>query len=665
MESGGLVAESAEFRKRGGRIAGSIYFNPNNQDLRIRAHTRDLSLQKLDLVSSSSKELDGPLSVFLDTRGSLRGMTGTITATLDHLIAGPTRFAGGKLTGHIHGAQTKVKGHLLAKKIQLDGKVGLRSGLPYSAKIQLSTFDLPKFVGALRKEPLWTGAAEGEAKLKGKLGEILDSSGDIWVKSARFETPKLRLETTLPTRMKLSRRLLDINNLLVTGPTTRLQASGKLGRRLIDLRIQGRVDLALAESTLGFVERSAGQLNLETVIRGSASSIDLLGTGKVQGGALQLKGLPGKLSGLGADLVFSQSAILIERAQGRLDGGRASIQGQVFLDGLMPSQVGLEIEVDAVRPVFTSPKFDLSGVVSGKLALEGSLDRMLLRGNLVARRSLLNPKFDWRSIVGDPMQRLAPKVYDPASEIMTFDVGIQLLEPLRVKSDTADILMSGGVTMTGTNQRLGLIGNASILEGRVGILGREYEFESGVIDFKDRLRFYPRYDLSLNSKACGAQIRLLLVGTLDSFDTTFNSKPAMSDTDIVSCLVRGVRIKDLESLSGSAIGGAAAGLAGEALWRFTGVDRQVRKVLPVDQIEITTEYSSRARLYEPRILIAKEVLEGQVRLEFSSSLFNTDDQSIKAHYRVTPFLTLQSGWNSSEDMAVGDLGLDLKYRWEW
>jgi len=88
-------------------------------------------------------------------------------------------------------------------------------------------------------------------------------------------------------------------------------------------------------------------------------------------------------------------------------------------------------------------------------------------------------------------------------------------------------------------------------------------------------------------------------------------------------------------------------------------------VLPVDQIEITTEYSSRARLYEPRLLIAKEVLEGQVRLEFSSSLFNTDDQSIKAHYRVTPFLTLQSGWTSSEDMAVGDLGLDLKYRWEW
>ncbi|MEE2902986.1 MAG: translocation/assembly module TamB domain-containing protein [Myxococcota bacterium] len=665
IDSGSIVAESADFRKKGARINSSVYFNPHSKALRIRARTRDLSLQKLDLVSRGSKALDGPLAIFVDAKGTVQGMTGTVAVTLDHIKAGEEKFKGGRLKGSIRGANMSVAGGIFGNKLGIDGNVRLEAGLPFTANMKLEEFNVPKFIGALKYQPTWTGLLVGTARLKGKLSEVLDSTGNIFVERALFEAPKLTVEANIPSRMRLSRGLLDIDRLLLTGPTTRLQVSGKIGRRLIDSRITGRLDLKIAETLLDFVDRSAGQLALETVVRGSFEGVDLVGTGKVSDGSLELKALPGTLTGLSADLMFSQSTVIIQKADGKLDGGEMALDGQVFLDGLLPSQVELNIGVDSIRPQFTSAKFDLTGILTGRVFLEGKLDQLLLRGNISASRPVLTPKFDWRSLVGDPMQRLAPKVYDPSREIMSFDVGIELAEPLRVKNETADIYMNGRVTMTGTNQRLGLIGNATINEGRVGILGREYEFESGVIDFKDRNRFYPRYDLSLNAQACGSSIDLTLVGTLDRFDTSFVSRPEMSDTDIVSCLVRGVRIRDLENLSGSALSGAAAGLAGEALWRFTGVDRQVRKVLPVDQIELTTEYSSRARLYEPRILIAKEVLEGQVRLEFSSSLFNTDDQSVSAHYRVTPSLSLQSGWNSSEDMAVGDLGLDLKYRWEW
>jgi hypothetical protein len=47
---------------------------------------------------------------------------------------------------------------------------------------------------------------------------------------------------------------------------------------------------------------------------------------------------------------------------------------------------------------------------------------------------------------------------------------------------------------------------------------------------------------------------------------------------------------DLENISGDSRGSTAASFAGEALWRLSGVDQEVRKVLPVDQIEVTTEY---------------------------------------------------------------------------
>jgi hypothetical protein len=70
------------------------------------------------------------------------------------------------------------------------------------------------------------------------------------------------------------------------------------------------------------------------------------------------------------------------------------------------------------------------------------------------------------------------------------------------------------------------------------------------------------------------------------------------------------------------------------------------------------------------VLVAKElmILGGPVRLEYTSSLARSADQELRLRYRITPRLTLQGGWAQAEEFAapvVGDLGLDLKYRWEW
>jgi autotransporter translocation and assembly factor TamB len=166
----------------------------------------------------------------------------------------------------------------------------------------------------------------------------------------------------------------------------------------------------------------------------------------------------------------------------------------------------------------------------------------------------------------------------------------------------------------------------------------------------------------LHSDACGARIALNIAGTLDEEpNPSYASNPEMDETNILSCLIRGVRTQDLDS--------DLAKFASGAIWKFSGLDREVRKVLPVDEIDFTTEYSSETRAYEPRVLVAKEltIAGGAARLEYSSSLSRAEDQEVRLRYRITPRLTLQGAWVSTEDVQpiVGDLGLDLKYRWEW
>lgn len=668
LEAGALVFDELEVEKHGARIFASGRVDPKSGAITGRARTEGLSLAKLDVLASAAPKLDGDLAVTLEVSGTLRQVDGAIHATLARARAGELSIGGGRIDGKIKSSKIAVDGSLLDGALTAEGEVELRRGLPYKGMLRLDDYDLPQLVGSLGEHPSWTGTAVGRAELSGSLVEWRDSQGTLFLERALFDNgDALRLELVSPASLALDRGQLETKRLVLGGPETRLQVVGKLGSRLTDLRVQGRIELSILEHFFTPIERSAGVLTLNAVVRRQSGDLDLIGTGRVERGMVEWRGLPSRFSGITAGLTFSQSTILFERVEGRWAEGRVTASGQVLLEGTRPKAVAIEARLEEVRPQFSYAKFDLSGTTSGRLSIEGRPDHLVMRGELEVARSLFRPKFDWRAIVADPAQRASGNVYDPSKEVMHFDVGVHLdqEDPLRLRNDTAQVDLFGDVSMSGTNQRLGLLGSLTVGRGRVGFIGREYSVEGGTLEFRDKHRFDPRYDLFLSARACDADIKLNLLGTLDDVTTSYHSKPEMEETNIVSCLVRGVKIKDLESLRGDTRSTAAASFAGEALWRLSGVDQQVRKVIPLDQVEVTTEYSTRERVYEPRILVAKEIQDGKFRLEYSSSLVKNDDQRAAVRYRITPALTLQYGWASSDNVTIGDHGVDLKYRWEW
>lgn len=667
IDQGVLAFEAVEVHKHGAVLIGTARLDPKAGEIVGHLRTRGLRLAHIDALASLPA-LDGAGAISLDVEGRLGALSGTVTATLDEILARGKDFGGGTLVGHIRGKSMLVLGKVFGGALAVDAKIGVERGLPYSAELKLEGGDVPDLVARLGSGAPWTGTASGRAELSGRLVDWRDSSGSIFLDHGRFQNGgAIDLELVGAARLGLDHRVIETKRLSLSGPNTKLTVSGQAGAELLDLKIQGKFDLAVLSTLFAPVERSAGTLAVNAIVRLKGTDLDLLGTGKVERGSLQWRNFPSRLSNVEANLSFSQATVLIERAEGRYAEGAVRATGQVTLDGFRPGVVAIEAELDAVRPLWSYAKFDLASTLSGHLSLEGRPDSLLLRGDLTAARSLLRPKIDWRSVVSDPTKRIGAGVYEPSKEILQLDVKLHTDadDPVKLKNDTAEADLSGELALTGTNQRLGLLGGLSVGRGRVGFLGRDYTIEGGTLEFKERYAFAPYYDLALSARACDASISLNILGTMDDLSTSYASKPEMEETNIVSCLIRGVKIKDLENLRGDNRTNAAASFAGEALWRLSGVDREVRKVLPVDQIEVTTEFSRKEHVYEPRILVAKEIRDGQIRLEYSSSLLKNDDQRAAVRYRITPQLTLQYGWTSSEDMSIGDHGIDLKYRWEW
>lgn len=676
LQSGALVAESFRAEKHGAEIVGSGRWNPNDGDVRLLASTRGLRLSQLEAIRRSEADLDAALAVSVDLVGpARRALTGTVSLDVSELRAGTLPLEGGSLVGRLQGRRMRLAGTLLGSALPVEGEIDLASGLPYKAKLSLLDFDLPRMLGALSERPEWHGSVTAIADLSGRLSDWADSTGVVQLEHARFAAGSIELESVGSARFGLRRGELSTRRLVVGGEATRMTLAGSMSRRQNDLKVQGRLDLALLESLFKPVERSGGVLNVNAVVRGSADKLDLVGTGRIERGVLQWRGLPSRLTSAAGQLTFSQNTVLLSGLEGRYAGGLIKAGGQVLLSGFSPSNVSLDLKLEDVRPSFRQPGFDISGAIGGKLRFEGTPDKLLLRGSVNVEQGRYRPKFDWSKLVADPSKRLLVEVYDPSAEVLSYDIDVHLDPLARIKNETVDVEVSGDLRLVGTNERMGLLGSLTVLRGRVGFFGRAYDIRGGGVEFGERYSIQPRYDLTLRARACEATIDVNVAGTLDAFQTSYLSNPEMDETSIVSCLKFGVKLEDAGLFAGtgggSRLGDDAGtqqmlGLGVEALWRLSGVDQQVRRVIPVDQIEVTTEYSSRLRVYEPRLVVGKDL--GFVQLQASSSLTLVDtlNQAAVARFRLTPDLSLELSWQYSQFVpAVGDLGIDLKRRWEW
>ena len=104
----------------------------------------------------------------------------------------------------------------------------------------------------------------------------------------------------------------------------------------------------------------------------------------------------------------------------------------------------------------------------------------------------------------------------------------------------------------------------------------------------------------------------------------------------------------------------------DALWTVSGMDEKVRRVLPIelDEVRLTSGWSSRARRTTARILVGKDIGKNVV-LRYSRSIEDDQDHNVALEYHLSNVATVQGTWLSVTDAPIADFGIDLRLRWEF
>jgi translocation and assembly module TamB len=173
------------------------------------------------------------------------------------------------------------------------------------------------------------------------------------------------------------------------------------------------------------------------------------------------------------------------------------------------------------------------------------------------------------------------------------------------------------------------------------------------------------FDVRAESQVREYLIRLHAFGKTTQPQVLLSSEPSLPEGDIISLLTLGVTSRDRANANTS----AGAGIAAEALYQASGLDRQVQKFLPRNSVirdlsfHVSTLYNDANGLVEPTVQLESKFLTDQLKLGLSQPVSGKGTRAL-AEYRFDDRVSAQIQWdNVYNDVAIGNLGVDLKLRW--
>jgi translocation and assembly module TamB len=553
----------------------------------------------------------------------------------------------------------------LGDDVLLDGRMIIEGPLPFAAGVSIDTEDLGHYLPKL--EGL-TGSLEGELLAAGTIERYQETRGDVRISRLEATKDGQSYQSTAPISIGFEGKAVELKSLALRGSSSlKLNASGiREASGDLDFSVDGSFDARLIESFTPYVEQAGGRVHLTANIAGPSDSPTIVGSAELHGGRFVVPGWPVNVRDLEGRLEFSQSKLYLQDLEGSLNNGRALVRGEIGLQDFKPQRLDLGLLMDTVN--FRYPE-SLPTTFSGELRLYGPLTNLVLAGDLDLLRLRYSQDIDLESWLRDLRKKRAESSgFEKKEEMLRYDLLIHVPGDARIDNNLVKVGLKGDLKVVGNNLAMGVLGTLTAEEGgRAFFRDNEISLTRASIDFTEHDRIAAAIDVHGETTVRDYKVYIHAYGPAEDPEVELTSEPELAHTDLVTLLTLGVTSKD----SGMNTAGTGAGLVGETLFNIAGLDKQVKRFIPSNRIirdfsfHISTQYSDVSGMVEPTVEIESKFLTDALKLRLSQPVISGRGRRAQAEYRFSDHMSAQTQWdNESSESPVGDLGLDLKLRWE-
>ena len=578
--------------------------------------------------------------------------------------------AGGISSGALALDDIGLRFDLQDRQIMLDGKalgdIHARYNLDtraFAASLAFNDLLLTPYL-ALSGQDL-NGRLTAAVNVSGNTDSTENISGKLQIASLIIGYKDIRILETHELSASMEKKrysVSEFNMVLADGGSLRGRAQGLI-EGPHDVMLSGTVPLTVVRHFSQDLPDIEGSVAIDASLKGTPEKPDLRADIQLRNIGMSVPGLSQKLHSLNGHIFASPEAVHIESLQGNLDDGVLSMNGELKLDKLAPSDLRADITLKSL-PVSVPDMLDL--VLDGKLHISGNPDTTQFTGDIVLLDGLyyqdvvINPLAGMgqrkRKVTSAPVENTTPYLRN-----MRFDVGVQARSPFRVDNNIAQLTIAPDIQLMGSMQAPALDGRANVEQGTITYQKKVFTVERGVIDFVNPYAIEPQIEINGTVPVRDWVIQIVISGTPDDLVFKLTSDdPGLEDQDLLSLLVIGKTTSELQGGIQLSAGGQSneqmlaslvASTFGDDIKKATGLD-----ILQIETGDELNKGSDRIAVTMGKQLTKRLGTKYTVESENGEIV-----QRATAEYRILQNLNI-AGFQDTKGVYGGELRLQWERR---
>ncbi len=304
--------------------------------------------------------------------------------------------------------------------------------------------------------------------------------------------------------------------------------------------------------------------------------------------------------------------LILQSATAGKNGETFSATGSVFLNPAKQFPFVFDIEANPLR----ATQIDLiASDVEGKIRIEGNLKEARATGQIQVIESNFHipdrvPRFLPRLVVvyKNPTKPI-PVPTPPTQRPYPLFLDLRVTAPKSIKIEGRGLQSewNGDFHVGGMLSDLTAEGHLELVRGEFSFAGRQFKLLDGKLSFLGREHEMPRLDLAGVMEVKGISITARLKGPLNHPQLTLQSSPPLPLSTIMSYLLFGQDLAEINSFQALQLANSIASLAGQG----PDVLENTRKALGVDRLSIVSVSSGDQDIEDTIALqVGKYISEG-------------------------------------------------------
>ena len=448
-----------------------------------------------------------------------------------------------------------------------------------------------------------TGQLNLTAKISGtSASPVAQWQGDVSGLTVRSTRQAGVPDLAINTSGRFADNAITMQNRL-TGGGADLTVNGAVGltRQTLDIDANGSIPFSLAARSLADAGlQLEGSATVSAKVTGGFASPNINGTITTSGArfsefssGIVLRDLQGTVR-----LVGQQASI--ENMTGRLgQKGTLTVNGTVGIDANegLPADISVSIRDGSYKyeEILTSlfnASVSLKGQLTGDSVISGQVDlkttEILIPETLPSTVSPVDVVHkNAQGWVAEQAEKFAPKetTSSASGPAMRLDLDIRTPRSIYIRGRGMDAELGGSIRITGTTADPSPLGTIAMQRGRLEILTKRLDFDSGDVTFAGTLD--PSLDFSATSTNSGTTFTVSVGGYASAPEITLSSSPTLPEDEILAQMFFDKALSDLSPIQLAQLANAVATLSG--VNSGPGVLDRLRNMAGIDNIDIKSD----------------------------------------------------------------------------